>query len=30
LLLGEMVVGSNVGSLGIDTSNNKDWNISIS
>ena len=29
LLLGEMVVGSNVGSLGIDTSNNKDWNISI-
>ncbi|MDR5019997.1 tail assembly protein [Yersinia rochesterensis] len=30
LLLGEMVVGSNVGSLGIDTSNNKDWVISIS
>lgn len=30
LLLGEMVVGSNVGSLGIDTSNNKDWNVSIS
>lgn len=30
LLLGEMVVGSNVGSLGIDTSNNKDWNIAIS
>ncbi|NIF03309.1 tail assembly protein [Pantoea sp. Acro-805] len=30
LLLGEMVVGSNVGSLGIDTTNNQDWNISIS
>lgn len=30
LLLGEMVVGSSVGSLGIDTSNNKDWSISIS
>ena len=30
LLLGEMEVGSNVGSLGIDTTNNKDWNISIS
>lgn len=30
LLLGEMVVGSNVGSLGIDTTNNKNWNISIS
>ncbi|WP_210453143.1 tail assembly protein [Pantoea ananatis] len=30
LLLGEMVVGSNVISLGIDTSNNQDWNISIS
>lgn len=30
ILLGEMVVGSNVISLGIDTSNNKDWDISIS
>lgn len=30
ILLGEMVVGSNVISLGIDTSNNQDWNISIS
>jgi len=30
LLLGEMVVGSNVISLGIDTSNNADWEISIS
>ncbi|MBV4366302.1 tail assembly protein [Erwinia phyllosphaerae] len=30
LLLGEMVVGSNVISLGIDTSNNQDWSISIS
>lgn len=30
LLLGEMVVGSNVISLGIDTSNNQDWDISIS
>lgn len=30
ILLGEMMVGSNVGSLGIDTTNNKDWNISIS
>lgn len=30
LLLGEMVVGSNVISLGIDTTNNRDWNISIS
>jgi len=30
LLLGEMVVGSNVISLGIDTTNNQDWNISIS
>ena len=30
LLLGEMVVGSKVISLGIDTSNNQDWNISIS
>lgn len=30
LLLGEMVVGSNVISLGIDTSNNKDWVESIS
>ncbi|MFP1749175.1 tail assembly protein [Lonsdalea quercina] len=30
LLLGEMVVGSNVVSLGIDTSNNADWEISIS
>nr|ELY4429710.1 tail assembly protein [Cronobacter sakazakii] len=29
LLLGEMVVGSNVISLGIDTSNNVDWDISI-
>lgn len=30
ILLGEMVVGSNVVSLGIDTSNNADWEISIS
>ncbi|AXF76046.1 tail assembly protein [Erwinia tracheiphila] len=30
LLLGEMVVGSNVISLGIDTTNNVDWDISIS
>ncbi|MGF6562745.1 tail assembly protein [Erwinia aphidicola] len=30
LLLGEMLVGSNIGSLGIDTTNNKNWNISIS
>lgn len=30
ILLGEMVVGSNVISLGIDTTNNQDWNISIS
>lgn len=30
LLLGEMVVGSNVISLGIDTTNNQDWDISIS
>lgn len=30
LLLGEMVVGSNVISLGIDTSNNQDWIESIS
>jgi predicted phage tail protein len=30
LLLGEMEVGSNVISLGIDTTNNQDWNISIS
>ncbi|UMB78883.1 tail assembly protein [Dickeya fangzhongdai] len=30
ILMGEMVVGSNVISLGIDTTNNKDWNISIS
>lgn len=30
ILLGEMVVGSNVISLGIDTTNNKDWDISIS
>ncbi|WP_262287654.1 tail assembly protein [Pantoea sp. Marseille-Q5743] len=30
LLLGEMVVGSNVISLGIDTSNNQDWDVSIS
>ena len=30
ILLGEMMVGSNVGSLGIDTTNNKDWEISIS
>ncbi|EOI3476189.1 tail assembly protein [Cronobacter dublinensis] len=30
LLLGEMVVGSNVISLGIDTSNNQDWTESIS
>lgn len=30
LLIGEMVVGSNVISLGIDTSNNQDWDISIS
>lgn len=30
ILLGEMVVGSNVISLGIDTSNNQDWDISIS
>lgn len=29
ILLGEMVVGSNVISLGIDTTNNKDWDISI-
>ncbi|MDT8852968.1 tail assembly protein [Pantoea dispersa] len=28
LLLGEMEVGSNVISLGIDTTNNQDWNIS--
>lgn len=30
ILLGEMVVGSNVISLGIDTTNNQDWDISIS
>ncbi|MDU2940689.1 MAG: tail assembly protein [Enterobacteriaceae bacterium] len=30
ILLGEMVTGSNVISLGIDTSNNQDWDISIS
>lgn len=30
LLLGEMVVGSNVISLGIDTTNNMDWEASIS
>ncbi|MDF2776774.1 MAG: lambda tail assembly [Enterobacteriaceae bacterium] len=30
LLLGEMVVAPNVVSLGIDTSNNQDWDISIS
>lgn len=30
ILLGEMVVGSNVISLGIDTSNNADWHESIS
>ncbi|GAB2953966.1 tail assembly protein [Hafnia psychrotolerans] len=30
LLLGEMVVGSNIISLGIDTTNNQDWDISIS
>ncbi|AUX94223.1 tail assembly protein [Mixta gaviniae] len=30
LLLGEMVIGSNVISLGIDTTNNQDWDISIS
>lgn len=30
LLLGEMVVGSNVISLGIDTTNNQDWEESIS
>lgn len=30
ILLGEMVIGSNVGSLGIDTSNNEDWDIAIS
>lgn len=30
LLVGEMVIGSNVISLGIDTSNNADWDISIS
>jgi len=30
ILLGEMVVGSNVGSLGIDTTNNMDWKESIS
>lgn len=30
ILLGEMVVGSNVISLGIDTSNNQDWTESIS
>lgn len=30
ILLGEMVVGSNVASLGIDTSNNQDWSESIS
>lgn len=30
ILVGEMVVGSNVISLGIDTTNNQDWNISIS
>ncbi|EHK8991131.1 tail assembly protein [Escherichia coli] len=30
ILLGEMVVGSNVISLGIDTTNNKDWSESIS
>ncbi|EOC1186472.1 tail assembly protein [Cronobacter sakazakii] len=30
LLLGEMVVGSNVISLGVDTSNNQDWTESIS
>ncbi|MFT4271184.1 MAG: tail assembly protein [Pantoea sp.] len=29
ILLGEMVIGSNVASLGIDTSNNEDWDISI-
>lgn len=30
ILLGEMVCGSNVISLGIDTSNNKDWHESVS
>ncbi|EDB4200986.1 tail assembly protein, partial [Salmonella enterica subsp. enterica serovar Senftenberg] len=30
ILLGEMEVGSNVISLGIDTSNNADWTESIS
>ena len=30
ILLGEMVVGSNVISLGIDTSNNQDWTETIS
>lgn len=30
ILLGEMVCGSNVASLGIDTTNNQDWDISIS
>jgi len=30
ILAGEMVVGSNIISLGIDTSNNQDWDISIS
>lgn len=30
LLLGQMVVAPNVVSLGIDTSNNQNWNISIS
>ncbi|EAQ6239565.1 tail assembly protein, partial [Salmonella enterica] len=30
ILLGEMEVGSNVISLGIDTSNNSDWEESIS
>ncbi|EHL37063.1 Tail assembly protein I, partial [Salmonella enterica subsp. enterica serovar Montevideo str. ATCC BAA710] len=30
ILLGEMAVGSNVISLGIDTSNNADWTESIS
>lgn len=30
LLIGEMKVGSNVGSLGIDTTNNMDWDITVS
>ncbi|EBK1504539.1 tail assembly protein, partial [Salmonella enterica subsp. enterica serovar Give] len=30
ILIGEMEVGSNVISLGIDTSNNQDWTESIS